>query len=51
MSGWPLVARIAVVAVPFAATVAAFANGWMVLAVIGVAASGWAFQRAFLSGI
>jgi len=51
VSRWPLAARIAVVAVPFAATIAAFSHGWMLAAVAGVAVSGWAFHRAFLSDI
>lgn len=51
MIHWPLALRILLAAVVFAPTIWAFANGHMLLAVIGVAACAWVFHRLFLSGL
>ena len=51
MSDWPLILRYAVTALVFALTIWAFSTGQMLLAVIGVGACAFVFQRFFLSDI
>lgn len=51
MTRWPLTLRLVLTALPFAATIAAFAHGRTGPAVLGIALSGWTFHRLFLSDL
>ena len=48
MSNWPLILRLFLTALVFAPTVWAFSTGQMALAVVGVAACFWVFNRLFM---
>lgn len=51
MNSWPVFLRILVTAIVFALTIWAFSTGQMLLAVVGVAACAFVFQRFFLSDL
>lgn len=51
MSDWPILLRYAVTAIVFALTIWAFSTGHMLLAVLGIGACIFVFQRFFLSDI